>query len=134
MSVKGRIARIAGEPDAQEIAAAVCIAALVGDVRDTMRAVRVLLVEFYGPFDFRTRLRDAAILAERNRVIGKEPVIVAVMRGKTVEQLCVPPLLSHASRTADETVWIAGRCDHHRIARPLIEMGIQGVDGGVPLA
>src|SRR5256885_856382 len=81
------IAGIAGKPGGEEVAAAIRIVALVADVRDTMRAMRVLPVEHHGSFDLRSRLRDTAVLAERDRVIGEEPVIVAVMRGETVEQL-----------------------------------------------
>src|SRR6478672_13296996 len=103
-------------------------------MRDAMRAMSILLIEHHGSLDLRSRLCDAAILAERNRVIGKEPVIVAVMRRKTVEQLRVQPLLSDAAGAADDTVWIACRRYDQCIARPLSQMGVQGVDRGVGLA
>ncbi|MNC90040.1 hypothetical protein D3C83_60810 [compost metagenome] len=94
--VERAIARIRGEPRRKEIAAAVRIAALVADVRDTMRAVGVLRVEHHGSFDLWARLRDAAVLAERDRVIGEEPVIVAVVRSETVQQRRDLALLSDA--------------------------------------
>ena len=63
MPAERPIAGIAGEPGGEEVAAAIRIVALVADVRDTMRAMRVLPVEHHGSFDLRSRLRDTAILA-----------------------------------------------------------------------
>jgi len=134
MSVECCIAWIAGKPGGEEVAAAICIAALVADVRDTMRAMRILLVEKHGSLDLRPRLRDTAILAERDRVIGQEPVVIAIMRGETIEQLRVLPLVSNAAGAANETVRIRCRRYHQCIARPLSQMGMQSVNRGVGLA
>src|SRR5690348_5426685 len=84
VSVKGALARIGGEPRGEELAAVVRSVALVAHVRHRVRAVRVSAVELDRPLDLLPRLPDTAVFAERERVIGEKPVIVAVMRCETV--------------------------------------------------
>ena len=134
MTVEKSIARIGGEPGGQIGARRLRFAALVADMGEPVRAMRVVRVQRHRPLDLRPGRRELSILGQRHRVIGQEPVIVAVMRGEAVHQLGDLVLLPDPAGAADQAVRVRGNGNHQRIARPRRQMRVHGGDRGVGLA
>ena len=96
-----------------------------------MRAVRVVRVRGQGLLDLRPRRRELPILGQPHGMIGKEPKIVAVMRGEAVHQRRDLVLLSDAAGAADQAVRVRATGDDQGVARPCRQMRVQSGDRGV---
>src|SRR5215510_13653971 len=108
MPIEKPVARICGEPRREKGAGRVRVAALVADMGETMRAMRVVRVCRHRLLDLRSASRELPILGQRHGVIGREPKIIAVVRGQAVHQLCDLALLSDAAGAADYSVGVRG--------------------------
>src|SRR3984893_6576184 len=86
MAMEKSAARIGGEPGRQIGAGGVRLATLVTNMRESVRTMRVVRVRGHGALDFRARGRELPILGQCHGMMGKEPIIVAVMRGEAVHQ------------------------------------------------
>src|SRR6516165_9950875 len=108
MTVEKAVARIGGEPRREKGAGRVRVTALVAHMGETMRTVGVFRVRRYRTFDLRSGRRELPILGQRHGVIGREPKIVAVVRGQVVHHLRDLALLSDAAGAADHSVGVRG--------------------------
>ena len=71
MAIEKAVARIGGEPRRRgKRRAGLELAALVADMGEAMRAVRIVRVRRHGPLDLRPRRRELPILGQRHGVIG----------------------------------------------------------------
>src|SRR6266478_4993152 len=73
-------------------------------------------------------------LRQRHGMMGKEPEIVAVMRGEAVHQRGDLVLLPDAAGGADQAIRVRAGGEHQGVARPCCQMRVQGVDRRVGLA
>ena len=124
MAIKKPVARIGREPGREIIAGRIRVAAFITDMSETVRAMRIVRVQRYGPLDYRPGRRKPSILGQRHRVIGQESEIVTVMRGEAVHQHRDLALLSDAAGAANQTVGVRGGGNHKRIARPRCQMRV----------
>jgi hypothetical protein len=131
MAVEKAIPWISGKPGGEESAGRVQFATLVTDMGEAMRAVRVVGVRGQGLLDLRTGHRKLPILGQPHGMIGKEPKIVAVMRGEVVHQHRNLALLSDAAGAADHAIGIRATGDDQSVARPCRQMCVQGSNRGV---
>ena len=131
MAMEKPIARIGGEPGGQVGAGRVRLAALVTNMREPVRAMRVVRVRRHRSLDLRPGGGELPILGQRHGMIGQEPPIVAVMRGEAVHQHRDLVLLPDAAGGADQAVRVRGSGEHQRVARPFRQMRVQGGDRGV---
>ena len=131
MAVEKSVARIGGEPGGQVGAGRVRLAALVADMREAVRAMRVVRVRRHRSLDLRPGGGELPILGQRHGMMGEEPEIVAVMRGEAVHQHRDLVLLPDAAGGADQAVRVGGGGEHQRVARPCRQMRVQGGDRGV---
>ena len=84
MAVEKSLARIGGEPGRQETAGRGRLAFLVADVRERVRAMRVVRIEGNRSLDLHAGRRVLAVLRQRHGMMGQKPEIVAVVRGEAV--------------------------------------------------
>ena len=131
MAMEKAVARIRGEPRGEKTAGCFQLAALVTNMGEAMRPMRVVRVRGNRSLDDRPGRRKLAILGQRHGVIGQEPEIVAVVRREAVHQFRDLVLLADAAGAADQAVGVRRNGDHQRIARPCRQMRIQGGDRGV---
>src|SRR6202011_489593 len=110
------------------------LAALVTNMREPVRSMRVVGVYGHGALDFRARRSELSILRQRHGMMGKEPEIIAVMRGEAVHQRGDLELLPAAAGGADKPFWVRGGAAPQGVAPPSCQMRVQGVDRGVGLA
>src|SRR6516164_9269956 len=134
MPIEKAFARIGLEPGGQEGAGGVRLATFVTDMGEAMRAVRVVWVRGQRLLDLRPGRGELPILGEPHGMVGKEPKIVAVMRGEGVHQRRDLVLLSDAAGAADQAVGIGATGDDQSVAWPLRQMCVEGGDRGVSLA
>jgi hypothetical protein len=93
-----------------------------------MRAMRVVRVCRHRLLDLRSGRRELPILGQRHGVIGREPKIIAVVRGQTVDHLRDLALLSDTAGAADHSVGVRGYGNNQGVTRPCREMRVQGGD------
>src|SRR5437763_6682535 len=108
VAIQRAVTPIGGKPRRQKGAGRVCIALLIAQVRQGMRCPGVLGALSEGSFDLWTGGISLSILRQRHAVMGHEPPIVAVTRGKPVEQLQQRALLPGPAGTADQAVGEGG--------------------------
>ncbi len=120
MAIEKALARIGGEPRGQEGAGRVRLTALVTNMGEAMRAMRIVRVRRHGLLDLRPGRRELTILGQRHGVIRQEPEIIAVMRREAVHQHRDLVLLSDAAGAANQAVRVCGTGDHQRVARPSV--------------
>src|SRR6516165_4494487 len=128
MTVEKAVARICGEPRREKGAGRVRVAALVADMGETMRAMRVVRVCRHRLLDLRSGRRELPILGQSHGVIGREPKIIAVVRGQAVDHLRDLALLSDPAGAPDHPVGVRGYGNNQRVTRPCREMRVQGGD------
>jgi hypothetical protein len=81
MPIEKPVARIYGEPRREKGVGRLRFAALLADMGETVRAMRVVRVRRHRLLDLRSGRRELPILGQRHGVIGREPKIIAVVRG-----------------------------------------------------
>src|SRR5215472_11546295 len=106
LAVEKAFAGISREPRGEIIAGRFRLAALVANMGEAMRAMRVVGVGRNRSFDLWPGRRELPILGESHRVIGKEPEVVAVMRRQAIHQHRDLAFLANTPRAADQTVWV----------------------------
>src|SRR4051812_43912990 len=74
------------------------------------------------------------VLRKRHAVMGGEPPIVAIARGKPVEQVEQSAFLPDAPGAADQAVGEGGGGKGHRVARPGLQMREQSGKRGRGIA
>ena len=124
MAMEKSAARIGGEPGRQIGAGGVRLATLVTNMRESVRTMRVVRVRGHGALDFRARGRELPIPGQCHGMMGKEPIIVAVMRGEAVHQRGDLVLLPDAAGGADQTVRARGSGEHQVSAIPGVDMAV----------
>jgi hypothetical protein len=87
-------------------------------MREPVRTVRVVRVYGHRALDFRPGRRELPILGQRHCMMGKEPVVVAVMRCEAVHQRGDLVLLPDPAGGADQAIRVRGSSEHQRVARP----------------
>ena len=122
MAEQQAIARICGEPGRQEAASGVRIALLVAQVRTGVSCPGVVRVLRERSIDLRASGVSLSILGERHAVMGREPPIVTVARGKPVQQVQQRALLPGAAGTADQAVGERGGAKHHHVSWPPVQV------------
>jgi hypothetical protein len=95
---------------------------------EPVRTVRVVRVCGHRALDFRPRRRELPILGQRHGMLGKEPEIIAVMRGEAVHQRRDLLLLPEAAGGAYQAVRVCGSGQHQGIAWPCPQMGGQSAN------
>src|SRR3954453_20537548 len=101
MTVEKAVARISGQPRGEISAGRFRLAALVTNMGETVRTMRVVRVRSDGFLYLHAGRRKLPILGQRHGMIREEPEVIAVMRGQAVHQHCDLMLLSDAARGAD---------------------------------
>src|SRR3954469_1016677 len=124
MTVEKAVARISGEPRGEISAGRFRLAALVTNMGETMRTMRVVRVRGDGFLYLHAGRRKLPIFAQRRGMIREEPEIIAVMRGQAVHQHCDLMLLSDAAGGANQAVRVCRTGDDQRVARPCRQMRV----------
>src|SRR5579863_4450515 len=104
VAVQRGVTRIGGKPRLEEGASGVGIALFVIEVGAGVRRPRVLRVLGEGSIDLWAGGIVLSVLRERHAVMGGEPPIVAVARGKPVQQVQERAFLPGAAGTANQAV------------------------------
>src|SRR5881398_2243599 len=87
VAIQQAVTRIGGEPSRQEVAGRVWLAVLIAEVRAGVRYPRVARVLRKGSSDLRAGGIPLAILRQRHAMMGREPPIIAIARGKPVQEV-----------------------------------------------
>src|SRR4051794_23401140 len=124
MTVEEAVARISGEPRGEVRAGRFRLAALVINMGETVRTMRVVRVRGDRFLYLYAGRRKLPILGQRHSMIREEPEVIAVMRGQAVHQHCDLMLLSDAAGGANQAVRVCGTGDDQRVARPCRQMRV----------
>src|SRR5436305_12698509 len=77
-----------------------------------------------GSLDFWAGGISLSILRERHPMMGREPPIIAVARGQSVQQVQQRVFLPNATGTADQAIGECGGSEHKSIARPGVQVRV----------
>src|ERR1700735_2304208 len=102
MAVERAVAWIGGQPRRQEGAGRVWVALLIGEMRAGVRCPRIDRVLRKGFFVLRAGVVVLPVLREGHAVVGRDPPVVPVVRGKPVQQGEQRALLPGAAGTGDQ--------------------------------
>src|ERR1700749_4500427 len=102
VAIQRGIARAGREPRGEEGAGRVYIALLVAEVSASVRCPGILRVLREGSINLWAGSTALSIFRKRHAGMGREPPIVAIARGKPVEQRQQRTFLSGAAGTADQ--------------------------------